>query len=78
MAALILLHALASVAAWLRGVVAAKDRDDERLLAPGQARRRKQPTLSPWQIGWEILKRNRPPASDEGPPVPPMWLEFVA
>lgn len=32
----------------LRGVVSAKNRDDERLLAYGQARGRKQPTLSAW------------------------------
>lgn len=84
MEVLILLHALASVAAWLRGVVAAKDRDDERLLAHGQARRRKQPTLSIWRIGWEILKRGWPPAAEDDPPPspatpspPPIRLEFV-
>ena len=68
MEVLILLHALASVAAWLRGVAAQRDGDDERLLAHGQAKRRGRRTLSLWRIGWEILRRGWPPRE---PPPPP-------
>ena len=59
---LILLHALASVAAWLRGQVACRDGEDQRLLAHKQAIHRPRRTLSVWRIGWEILKRGWPPS----------------
>lgn len=59
---LLLLHALASVAAWLRGLYARQEQEDHRLLAHGQAIKRAVPTLSLWRIGWELLKRGWPPA----------------
>lgn len=72
MEVLILLHALASVAAWLRGQVACRDREDRRLLAHNQAINRPSPTLSVWRIGWEILKRGWPPSSQGGPGTTPL------
>lgn len=62
MEVLIALHALASIAAWLRTQIARRDRDDLRLLAHPQAVRRVPPTLSLWRIGWEVLRRGWPPA----------------
>lgn len=79
MEVLILLHALASVAAWLRAVIGRRDRDHERLLAHGQAKRRQRPTMSLWRIGWELLKRGWPPARPwtEPPDAPPLRLEVL-
>jgi hypothetical protein len=79
MEVLLLLHALASVAAWLRAVIGRRDRDHERLLAHGQAKRRQRPTLSLWRIGWELLKRGWPPARPwtEPPDAPPLRLEVL-
>ena len=62
MEVLVLMHALASVAAWLRGQAACRDRDDLRLLAHPQASKRGRLTLSVWRIGWEALRRGWPPA----------------
>ena len=58
---LILLHALASLVAWLRGAMAQRTREHERLLAHRQAARSARSTLSLWRIGWELLKRAWPP-----------------
>ncbi len=60
---LILLHALASVLAWWRGLLARQQHQDQRLLAHGQAIRRAatRATLSLWRIGWELLRRGWPP-----------------
>lgn len=67
MEVLILLHALASVVAWLRGLMARQAGEDTRLLAHAQAIRRQDRTLSLWRIGWEILKRGWPAAKPLDP-----------
>ena len=55
--------------AWLRGQLACQQQEDQRLLAHPQAKKRSRRTLSVWRIGWEILRRGWPPASDS--PLPP-------
>ncbi len=67
MEVLVMMHALASVAAWLRGQAACRDRDDQRLLAHPQARKRSRLTLSVWRIGWEVLRRGWPPVPSRPP-----------
>lgn len=67
---LILLHALASIAAWLRAQIARRDGEHLRLLAHPQAARRTTPTLSLWRIGWEVLKRGWPPHEPPEAPLP--------
>ena len=77
---LILLHALASVLAWWRGLLARQQRQDQRLLAHAQAIRRAatRATLSLWRIGWELLRRGWPPDSgDQDPPANP-WRPRLA
>lgn len=63
LAVLLLLHALASMVAWLRGQAAIDSGESLRLLPHGQARRRKRLVLSAWRTGWEFLKRRWPPPS---------------
>ena len=75
MEVLVMMHALASVAAWLRGQLACQQQDDQRLLAHPQAKKRSRPTLSVWRIGWEILRRGWPPASDNPPQPYPLAIE---
>ena len=77
MEVLVMMHALASVAAWLRGQAACRDRDDQRLLAHPQARRRNRPTLSVWRIGWEVLRRGWPPAPSGPTPASIEQARFV-
>ena len=56
---ILLLHALASVLAWRRGLLARQQQQDQQLLAHGQAIRHAatRATLSLWRIGWELLRR---------------------
>ena len=77
MEVLVLMHALASVAAWLRGQVACQDRDDQRLLAHPQAKKRSRRTLSVWRVGWEILRRGWPPSGQKASEPLPTSIEAV-
>ena len=65
MEVLVMMHALASVAAWLRGQLACQQQEDQRLLAHPQAKKRSWRTLSVWRIGWEILRRGWPPSGQK-------------
>ena len=70
MEALAILHALTSSTARLaRPSYPPRWQRSEWLLAHSQARNRGWFTLSVWRIGWEILRRGWPPASDS--PLPP-------
>lgn len=54
---LIMLHALASIAAWLRAQIARHDGDDARLLAhPQEEANRTVPTLSLWRVSYRAKR----------------------
>lgn len=78
LASLILLHAMTSIAAWLRGLLAHETGQQRPPLAHPQAARRPMATLSLWRIGWELLKRHWPPAVPQATPYSPRgwcWLQ---